>query len=160
MDIERVKKFYSKGSGAHQQGPEGRPGKRVKKRWHTIPFESEACPDHARAWPAWVCDSTTYVLYCFEHQASYDALTDLFLSGLEKWAQAFRTSSVGIVETSVHIMQPKHGQTWPFSSLGYTKPPIAKVCPSMPRHFIRWPTNTGISNARGPLHMAQQIGEA
>lgn len=177
MAIERVKKLYPKGSGARQQAP----GKGAVKRWHTIPFESEARPDHARAWPAWVCDFTTYIFYCFEDQASHDALNDFFLSGLAKWAQAFLRSSIvfvadtacgadysvpclcsadGIAETSVHIMQAKHGQTWPFSSLGYTKPSIAKVYPNMPRHFIQWPTNTGTFNARGPLHMAQQIGKA
>lgn len=84
MDIERVKKLYPKGSSAHQQAPEGGSGKRVTKRWHTIPFESEARPEHARAWPAWVCESTTYIFYCFEDQASHDALTDLFLLGLAK----------------------------------------------------------------------------
>ena len=181
MDIERVKRLYPKRSGAAQLAPEGRPRKRVTKRWHSIPFESEASPAHARAWPAWECDSITYIFYCFEDQASYDALNDLFLSGLAKWARAFLRSSIvfaadtacgpnalepclcsdnGIAETSVHIMQGKHGEVWPFSSLGYTRPSIAKVYPNMPRHFIQWPSNAGIFNARGPLHMAQQIGKA
>lgn len=180
-DIERVKKLYLKGSGAPRQAHGGRSEKRVSKRWHTIPFESEAGPGHARAWPAWVCDSTTYIFYCFEDQASHDALNDLFLSGLAKWAQAFRRSSVvfaadtacgayylvpclcstpGVKETTLHIIQGKRGEMWPFSTLGYTKPSIDKVYPTLPRHFIQWPTNAGVFNARGPLFMAQQIGEA
>ena len=131
--------------------------------------------------PALVCDSTTYIFYCFEDQASHDALNDLFLSGLAKWAQAFRRSSVvfaadtacgadylvpclcstpGVQETTLHIIQGKRGEMWPFSTLGYTKPSIDKVYPTLPRHFIQWPTNAGVFNARGPLFMAQQIGEA
>lgn len=171
-------RLYPKRRGA---APGGRPGKRATKRWHSIPLESEARPEHARAWPAFACDSTTWITYCYEDQASYDALNGLFVSGLAKWAQALIRSSIvfaadpacginhlepclcsayGISEVSVHIIQGKHGETWPFSTLGFTNPSIARVYETMPRHFIQWPTNVGIFNDRGPLFMAQQIGEA
>lgn len=180
MDIQRVMRLYPKRRGAP---PGGRPGKRVTKRWHTIPFESEAEPEHARAWPAFACDSTTWITYCYENQASHDALNGLFMLGLAKWAQGFQQSSIvfaadpacginplepclcsenGILETTVHIMQGKDEETitWPLSTLGYRKPGAAQAYENMPRHFIQWPTNAGIFNDRGPLFMAQQIGEA
>ena len=181
MDIERVMRLYPKRRGAPPQAPGGRPGKRVTKRWHTIPFESEARPEHARAWPAFACDGTTWITYCYENQAAHDALNGLFMLGLAKWAQGFRQSSIvfaadpacginhlepclctenGILEHTVHIMQGRDGETitWPLSTLGYREPSPADD--NMPIHFIQWPTNAGIFNARGPLFMAQQIGEA
>lgn len=182
-DIERIMMMYPKRRVAARQatgGPVEKQETQVTKRWHSIPFDKDAGPAHSISWPTSPCDLRSYVPFCYEDQASQDALKDLFAEGLSKWTQALFQSSLvfapdvacgpngleqclcstgGISEDTVHIMLARQGETWPLSTLGYTRPAVPKKYPNMPRHFIQWPADVQKFGARGPVHMAQEIGE-
>lgn len=124
----------------------------------SIPFDKDAGPAHSKSWPASLCDSRSYIPFCYADQASQDSLKDLFTEGLAKWAQVLYQSSLvfapdvacgpngvehclcstgGISEETVHIMLARQGETWPLSTLGHTAPSFPKKHPDMPRHFIQ-----------------------
>lgn len=188
-DIERVKALYTPvGIPQQEVAPTppappvspGRQEKQVTKRWHSVAPNPGNLPGHTKAWPRLYCDADdTVIPYCYEDQASHDALSGLFFAGQARWAAAFvRAGPVfaadfacdinqgpclctarDISEVSVHIKLAQHGQTWPISTFGYRYPEIPKTDPHMPRHYILWPANAGKFNERGPLYMAHQIGE-
>ena len=182
MDIERVKALYTQGNIPQQQAGTTPPApsvsprrqeKQVTKRWHSIPAGPQVWPVNP------MCFGYTYIFYCFQDQASYGDLGDLFLRGLARWAPALRGSGLifvpdlacyqqpclctaqGVGEATLRIMLSQHGDAWPSTTLGYTdpQPGVPTLHPGLPHNFIIWPADAGRFLERGALYMAQQIGE-
>lgn len=63
------------------------------KRWFSVPWDGEAPPDHAFAWPP---DSRGRrpVRYCFKDDNAYRDLHNAFFGGISKWIRAMARSSL------------------------------------------------------------------
>jgi hypothetical protein len=175
-DIERVRTMYPQRRVAPRQATEETLEKQVAKRWFTVPYTPPGAPPQGlQAWPPWPNTHRQTITYCYEDQPAADALTRLFEAGLAKWAPAFRVSNVEFITdpncfqlpclrttsqvspVTVHIMQAR--VTWPLSTLGYRDHRTPVLDPRRPRHFIQWPAPPVNFQRRGPLYMAQAIGE-
>lgn len=183
-DIERVKALYTPVHIPQQEAASAPPapsavqGKRVSKRWHSVPFNQDAQPGQPRAWPL-ENDGYTYITYCYEDIACSGALAGFVAQAHTIWSEALCGSSVifvpdsacgsetepclcttnDISEASVHLMLATKGVKWPSATLGYRDLTLPRADPQMPRHHILWPANAYQFIARGPLLMAQQLGE-
>ena len=174
MDIERVAKLYPRQIVAPQQAPGGQPGKQVAKRWHSIkPSQYAGQP---RPWPA-SCNGYTYIHYCYEDVAAFNALSGLFAEGLDIWKPATRESSLvfrpdpscqtspcfcstrDVAEVTVHIALTRDPTTWPSSTHGYRDPGFPRIDPDRARHSIQWPRAPVDFGDQGRVYMAQQLGE-
>lgn len=181
LDIERVKTLYTTVRIPPQKDPPASPevqGKQVSKRWHSVPFNQHAQPGQPKAWPLGN-DGFTSTTYCYEDEASSSALANFVAQAHTIWSEALCGSSVIFVadsacgldmesclcstkdlsEASVHLILAKKGVKWPSATLGYRDLTLPRADPQMPRHHILWPADAYRFIARGPLLMAQQLGE-
>ena len=78
LDIERVVELYSTAPVDSHSTPGGSPGKRVTKRWWSVPITDTGA--ETRVWPIWN-DGTTYITFRYEDQNAYNALGNLFTQG-------------------------------------------------------------------------------
>jgi hypothetical protein len=162
--------------------PSGAPAvNRTTKRWYSVPEAQDAAVEALRPWPPGQ-DGRRVVTWCFEDQASSDALGTLLAWGRQSWETVLHNpeeaslyfendpacgaprgpclcTTNGVSEVSLRISMGRPGQTEFDSTLGYRDPIVANPHPNRPRHWLKWPSDVFFFGEAGGLMMAHLLGE-
>ena len=154
---------------------------RTTKRWYSVPEAQDAAVEALRPWPPGQ-DGRRVVTWCFEDQASSNALGTLLAWGRQSWETVLHNPEMaslyfendsacgaprgpclcttnGVSEVSLRISMGRPGQTEFDSTLGYRDPIVANPHPNRPRHWLKWPSEVHFFGEASGMMMAHLLGE-